>query len=439
MNLTDKNLSKKELSRLLAETDFPAIVKALEYASSEQKSKIFKQLPQERMQKVFIYLEQVTQAAIIQELDNTKAMAILEKMEPDDRARLFEELPTDIASRFLRRLSVKERRATSLLLKYPEETAGRIMSPFYLSLHADMSVEEALKKIRQAGAEAETIYMMPVVNDNMRLEGMVELEKLVMTKPDARIGDLMIKDIRSFSVHEDQEKVARYIQSTDWLAVAIVEEDQQLVGMVTIDDAMDIMQEEETEDIILGSASEPLGKPYLSVSVFRLVKSRVIWLFFLALAGTLTVNVLSAFEGTLDQGIVLALFIPLLVGIGGNTGSQSATTIVRALAMEHVRINDFLKIAARETIVGVFLGLSLGLAAYLVIWVIFQQNIAIIVGLSLIAICTMAALTGSLMPLLARSIGLDPAVVSTPFVSTIIDASGLLVYFTIATLILGSG
>ncbi|KTD34549.1 Magnesium transporter mgtE [Legionella israelensis] len=436
MHMNIKDVSQKELNQLISEAKIPTIVSALDHASAEHQCKIFNLLSASKAEKVFIYLEPVSQAHIIQKLEKRKALAILEKMEPDDRARLFKELPDKIADRFLKRLSFKERHATALLLEYPEETAGRIMSPFFISLRSSMSVEQALEKIRQEGEDAETIYVLPVVDDNSLLKGIVELDRLVMSNPDEHIADLMSKEVKSFSAYEDQEKVARFIQSTDKLAVPIVDEEMHLMGIVTIDDAMDIMQQEETEDIILGGASEPLRKPYLSVSIFRLMRVRVIWLLFLALAGTLTVNVLNAFEATLNEGIVLALFIPLLIGIGGNTGSQSATIIVRALAMDHVRIGDFIKVVARETAVGILLGMILGAVGYVFIWAVFQQNIALVVSLSVIAICTVAALTGSIMPILARIMHLDPAVVSTPFVSTVIDATGLLIYFMIARMIL---
>ncbi|MBI2784990.1 MAG: magnesium transporter, partial [Legionella longbeachae] len=209
-----------------------------------------------------------------------------------------------------------------------------------------------------------------------------------------------------------------------------------LVGIVTIDDAMDIMQQEETEDILRGGASEPLRKPYFSVSIFRLTKMRIIWLIFLAVAGALTVKVLNSFESILNQEILLALFIPLIIGIGGNTGSQSATVIVRALAMNQVQNNDVLRVAIRETTVGILLGLMLGLMAYFTISVLFKKELAMVVAFSLITICSIGALVGSLMPVLSRVFRLDPAVVSAPLVSTVIDAAGLLIYFMLAKIIL---
>ena len=424
MNITNDNLTDQELKTLLATTDAPTIVRELDHASAEERARVFRKLATAKAEHVFSYLDPGHQAEIIQDIEHKKATDILENMEPDDRARLFDELPEEVAERFLRRLSLKERRATSLLLKYPNETAGRIMSPFFIPLQPEMTVEEALKAVRAQGQEAETIYVLPVVDEKNQLNGVIELNKLVLANSNQTIRDLMHKEVKSFSVQEDQEKVARYIQSTDCLAVPIVEENKYLVGIVTMDDAMDIMQQEETEDIFRGIASGSLGKPYLSVPITGLLQIRVIWLILLAIGGTLTVNVLSSFEGVLEQAVVLSLFIPLLIGI------------VRALAVDDVRVSDFLTVAARETCVGILLGLSLGVIAYVVVSIIYQYDVALIVSLSLLTICTMAALTGSLMPLLARVLHLDPAVVSAPFVSTVIDATGLLVYFFIAKIIL---
>lgn len=437
MKLNQKKLPERELKQWLLESDLKTIASELDRAEPARCCRVFNLLPPEKAQRIFSYLEPVNQANLIEELEKKKALILLEGMEPDDRARLLEAFDEKTARRFLRLLSSKEQRATALLLRYAPETAGRIMSPFFMALQSDLSVEQALERIRAVGEEAETIYVLPVVDEHQFLQGVVDLEQLVMAKPNQTIDKLMHRHIKSFKVHDDQEEVARYIQSTDWLAVPVVEEDGRLLGIVTIDDAMEIMEQEDTEDMVRSGASGPLGRPYLTVPIFKLMQIRVVWLFMLALAGTLTVNVLSAFESTLNQVVVLALFIPLLIGIGGNSGSQSATTVVRALAVDDIRISDFFQVALRETFVGLLLGMTLGLVSYLVVWLIFQKNIALIVSLSLVTICTMATFTGAMMPILARLMRLDPAVVSAPFVSTLIDATGLLIYFMIARVILG--
>lgn len=436
MRLRTKHWSDRELKQWLSEAEISTVVDSINQGSTERQIQLFNLLSPTKAETVFIFLEPVNQAEILEHLDHKRALALLERMEPDDRARLFYELTEESSQRFLGLLSAKERTATALLLNYPPETAGRIMSPFFMALSPKMTVEDALDKVRTFGEEAETIYVMPVVDESMTLQGTVELDKLVMTSPGKTIESLMTKNPKSFSVYADQEEIARFIQSTDCLAVPIIEENKKLVGIVTIDDAMDIMQQEETEDILRGGASEPLRKPYFSVSIFRLTKMRIIWLIFLAVAGALTVKVLNSFESILNQEILLALFIPLIIGIGGNTGSQSATVIVRALAMNQVQNNDVLRVAMRETTVGILLGLTLGLMAYFTISVLFKKELAMVVAFSLITICSIGALVGSLMPVLSRVFRLDPAVVSAPLVSTVIDAAGLLIYFMLAKIIL---
>jgi magnesium transporter len=216
-----------------------------------------------------------------------------------------------------------------------------------------------------------------------------------------------------------------------------VEKDNRLVGLVTVDDAMDVLQSEDSEDMARAGATEPIGRAYFSVSLIRLVRSRIVWLSLLALAATLTVNVLSAFETTLETAVSLALFIPLLIGIGGNTGAQSATTIIRAIATDEIDTSDLLRVLLREGLVGLILGVLLGVIAFVVVSAIFDRDIALIVALTLVTICTLAAIVGSFMPLFARILGVDPAVVSAPVVTTVVDATGLLVYFLVAAAVLG--
>lgn len=426
-----------ELSQWLEDTDEVTIAAELDHLDSEPRSEIFSQLSPKRAADIFDYLEPAIQAQLLTAMDSGEAFSLFEELEPDDRARLLEEFAQEQVDTFLDILSPADRSATALLLDYPAESAGRIMSPNFLALRADMTVAEALSRVRHEGNEVETIYFLPIVDDEGRLLGSIELESLVMAEMSDRVEDLEYLRTESFSVRDDQEEVARYIQSADRIAVPVVEADGSLVGIVTVDDAMDIIQREETEDIARASAAEPLGKPYFAVSSLQLVKSRIVWLSMLAIAATLTVNVLTAFEGTLEQVVALALFIPLLIGIGGNTGAQSATTIVRALAVDDVRSSDLLRVAVRESGVGLLLGSGLAVLAYGFVAVVFSQDIALVVALTMVAICTLAALVGSLMPMIASMIKVDPAVVSAPFVTTIVDTTGLIIYFLIATVVLG--
>ncbi|ODS02608.1 hypothetical protein AUC71_01510 [Methyloceanibacter marginalis] len=403
----------------------------------KKRARTLQQMPTEMIDAVFWQLEPEDQAVVLDNVPHDQVIRLLESMDPDDRVHLFQAMPADLISRLMTQLSPRERHCTELLLAYPKETAGRIMTPEFIRLKPGMTVSDGLAEVRRHRDKAETIYVLPVSDDAMRLVGVVELEDLVLAEPDERIQKLIREPQYSVSAWDDQEVTARLIQAADLFAVPVVEKDNRLVGLVTVDDAMDVLQSEETEDIARAGATEPIGRAYFSVSPVRLVRSRIVWLSLLALAGTLTVNVLSAFETTLEAVVSLALFIPLLIGIGGNTGAQSATTIVRAMATEEIHTGDLLRVLLREGLVGLILGALLGIIAFLVVSVIFDRDIALIVTLTLIIICTLASLVGSSMPLFARIVGVDPAVVSAPVVTTVVDATGLLVYFLIAATVLG--
>jgi magnesium transporter len=358
-------------------------------------------------------------------------------MAPDDRVRLFDAMPAAEATQKLAKLSPQERQLTAALLDFPAESAGRIMIPAFVALQPTHTVAEAMAEIRDRGRYVETIYVLPVTDDRGRPVGIVELGDLVLAPPEVRIGDLMETDVHAVRVDEDQEVVARLIQTADLLAVPVVDADGHLIGMVTVDDAIDVMAMEESEDLARTGGSEPLRRPYFSASIFRVARSRVVWLLMLALAATLTVNVLNAFEATIDQVVSLTLFIPLLIGTGGNAGAQAATTITRAIAMNEIRFSDFVSVILRELRVGVLLGAGLALLSFLPVWLFIDRPLALVVSLALVSITTLASLVGAMMPILARRVGVDPAAVSAPFVTTIVDATGLLVYFMIARAVLG--
>jgi magnesium transporter len=311
------------------------------------------------------------------------------------------------------------------------------MSPEYVGLRATMTVAEALDKVRRAGHSAETVYALPVTDDERRLIGAIGLRSLVLAEPGERIGDLMDTEVYSTRVDDDQEVAARLIGDANLLALPVVDSEGRLVGIITVDDAIAILEEEETEDIARTGGAEPVGRPYLTVSVLRLARSRIVWLFLLIIAAGLTVNVLSVFEDTLAEVVTLALFIPLLIGTGGNTGAQAATTVVRAIAVGEVRFEDLPRVVLREARVGLLLGLGLGSIAFVPVTILFGQAIGLVVGLTIVTICTYAATIGSLLPLVARRVGLDPAVLSAPFITTLVDATGLVIYFLIARAVLG--
>jgi magnesium transporter len=435
----------ERLNDWLNETNTVEIADELARLDPEQRAVPFRLLAKDEAIEVFEALDPTDQQALLDSLRDERVVQLFEAMDPDNRARLVDEMPATVATRLLAGLSPWERALTSTLLGYPEETAGRIMSPEYVSLRAGMSAEQAIDKVRRAGRSAETVYALPVTDDQRHLIGAIGLRDLVLADPDQRVGDLMDPDVYSARVDDDQETVARLIGEANLLALPIVDTERRLVGIVTVDDAIAVLEEEETEDIARTGGAEPVGRPYFTVSVFRLARTRIVWLFLLILAAGLTAGVLKLFEDDIAQIVQLALFIPLLIGTGGNTGAQSATTVVRALAVGEVRFEDLPRVVAREARVGLMLGLGLGAIAFLPVFGFlslidstqYALSIATIVSISIVTICTYASTVGSLLPILAGRVGLDPAVLSAPSITTIVDASGLVIYFLIAKAILG--
>jgi magnesium transporter len=384
----------------------------------------------------FKALDPSQQRDVLESSTEAEAQALVEQMRVDDRVRLLDELPPADADAIVAKLSGAEREATELLRRYPSESAGRMMTPRVLALHPRDSVEQALARLRREGPSADTLVVLPVTDDGGRLEGVVRLSDLVQAAPGSHARHVMDAGYPTVLAGDDREPVARLIQEEDLLAVPVVDEERRLLGVVTVDDAMEVIEHEETEDISrMAAASDPLGVPYHAAPVRRLVRARIVWLLFLVAAATLTVTVLGAFEGSLQQAVTLAVFIPLLIGTGGNCGSQAATTMTRALAVGDVRFSDTVPSVLKEARVGLLLGLLFGAIGFPLVTLIWSVDLAATVSLTLIAICAWATAVGALLPLLASRVGVDPAVVSAPLVTTLVDATGLLIYFGIAQLL----
>jgi magnesium transporter len=425
------------LRRWLEDNGVLEIADELTRLPAEERAIPFRLLPKDRALAVFETLDPLSQQELLAGLREGRVRVLVEEMPPDDRARLIDEMPAKVALRLLAGLSAEERALTAVLLGYPEDSAGRMMSPEVVSVTESMTAAQALDRIRRQGGSAETVYILPVTDQERRLQGTVELRDLVLASPSTAVRSLMDREPYFARVDDPQEQAARLMADGGFLALPVVDTEQRLVGLITFDDAMEILEEEETEDISRTGGSEPLAGPYLSVPVLHIARSRVIWLLALIVAATLTVNVLRVFEETLETVVVLALFIPLLIGTGGNTGAQAATTVIRAMALGEVRFTDLPRVIGREARVGFVLGLVLGGLAFPPVTFFFDSAIALIVSLTLLSICTIAAFLGSLLPLVARRAGIDPAVVSAPLITTLVDATGLILYFVIAGLVLG--
>lgn len=382
---------------------------------------------------VFDVMQVWQQRELLDGLRDPHVHELIESMEPDDRVRLLDEVPASVTHRLIAGLSERERELTDLLLGYPAGSAGRIMSPEYLELRPEASVEEALALVRERGRGLETLLVLPVRDAGRRLAGVVRLTDLVVAAPDARVAQLVDVGYPSVGARDDQEAVAQMMRRCDLVAVPVVDDELRLVGIVTVDDAMEVLEQAGGEDLTrVAGASEPLGVPYHAVSVRRLVRSRIVWLLFLVAAATLTVTVLSAFEGTLERVVSLALFVPLLIGTGGNCGAQAATTMTRAIAVGEVGFSDALPAVLKEARVGLMLGGLFALLGFAPVAAVWSVDIAATVSLTLLAICAWATTVGALLPLVSSRLGIDPAVVSAPLVTTFVDATGLLIYFGIA-------
>ena len=404
---------------------------------SVQSALVWRLLNRDRALEVFEELDTHEQQELLNGMRDQAFREILESMDPDDRARMLGEAPASFAHRVLQGLSPKERAMTASLLGYPENSVGRVMSPEVVTIPQSTPVPDIVKVIKRKGQDAETIDILAVVDRARKLVGVVELNQVVMADEELTAGDLADESAPALSVTDDAEGAARLVQETNRLGLVVVDSETRVIGVLTVDDALEIIEEADTEDVARQAATLPSTGHYLSASPIRLAGLRVVWLLILIVAATLTVSVLQLFETSLEAVTALALFIPLLVGTGGNVGAQAATSAVRALAVGEVRPSDALRVAWRESRVGLLLGLVLGALAFGAGWIVAGVPVGLVVGISVVLVCIWAATVGSLMPLMARALSIDPAVISAPLVTTLVDATGLVIYFVVAGAFLG--
>jgi magnesium transporter len=421
----------------LADTSTVELAEELPRMDLAEQALRFRLLPKDRALAVFEELDTVHQQELIDGLKTDTVRELLESMEADDRAKLFDEMPAKVATRFQSQLSAADRRTTAQLLGYEPESAGRIMTPDYVSLRASMSAAAAIERIRHLRERPRHLDVLPVTDGHRKLLGTVTLADLVSADPETPVADFIADEHYQVSTDTDQEEAARLIQEANLIALSVVDHEDRLVGMITWDDAMEVLEAEDTEDAVRAGGSEPLERPYLSAGVFMLARKRAVWLLILAVSASLTVTVLDYYESYLSQVTVLALFVSLLTGTGGNSGSQASVTIIRAMAVGEVRFSDALKITWREARVGFLLGTMLALVGGPVVGYLYGWDMGLIIALTLLGICTWSTFVGSFLPLAAKKVGIDPALVSAPMVSTLCDATGLIIYFSFAALVLG--
>ena len=398
----------------------------------------FRLLPKDEAIEVYEYLDAAVQQTLLERLRSGEVLELVEEMSPDDRVRLFDELPAKVVRRLLAELSPAERRITAQLLGYEAETAGRLMTTEFVDLKEFHSAAQALAIVRRRARDTETIYSLYVTDGSRHLTGILSLRDLVTADPEARIGDVMTREVVSVDTDTNQEEVARAIQRYDFLAVPVVDREQRLVGIVTVDDVIDVIEQEATRDLYAAGAVQAGDEDdYFQSNLFTVARRRVVWLLVLLVANSGTSAVIASQELVLKQVVVLAAWIPLLIGTGGNVGAQSSTVVIRGLSTQRLQAMGAWRAIWREAVAGALLGLLMVLAV--VPWAAYvagSWGVATAAGLSLVVITTLAATAGAALPLLFDRLGLDPALMSAPFIATITDVAGVFIYLQLASWLL---
>ncbi|HSK86320.1 MAG TPA: magnesium transporter [Rubrobacter sp.] len=425
-----------QLKERIAEHPAPEVAELLLDLEKRDRVLLFRALPRPLSTDVFAYLEPETRNALLKELTDEETRQLLADMDADDRTALLGELPGQATQKLLNLLSSEDRREAQQLLGYPEDSVGRLMTPDYVAVRPHWKIGKALGHVRKLGIDRETINWVYVVDDSWRLLDALTLRSFIVTEPEKTVEEIMDHRFVAVSATADREEAVRTIQRHDLEAVPVVDSEGVLVGIVTVDDVLDVAEMEATEDFHLYGAVQPLESSYRQSSVWFLFRKRVAWLVVLVGVGLLSSSIIGAFEETLESAIALAFFIPLLIGSGGNTGSQSATLMVRAIAIGDLELRQWGRALSKELAIGISLGLALGLATAAMGTFRGGAVIGLIVGLTMVAIVLTANMLGAMLPFILTRAKLDPAAASAPLIATVMDATGLIIYFTIATVIL---
>ncbi|MDD3347456.1 magnesium transporter [Oscillibacter sp.] len=435
-----------QLRSLLLPMEAADIAQLCEELSEEQLPLVFRLLPKELAAEVFVELDSDEQEMLIRGFSNTELKEVLDELYLDDTVDIVEEMPANVVKRILRHSDPDTRKSINEILKYPEDSTGSIMTTEYVDLQKDMTVAAAFKRIRRTGPDKETINICYVIDKNRRLIGLVSIRTLLLADEDAVIEDIMETSIVSVSTLDDQELTARALSKYDFLALPVVDTENRLVGIVTVDDAMDVLQDEVTEDIQLMAAILPSDKPYLKNGIFEIFRARIPWLLLLMISATFTGQIIAKFETALAAFTVLTAYIPMLMDTGGNSGSQASVTVIRGVSLGQIKFSDLPQVVWKETRVSIVCGVVLSAANFVKLMLVDRMlfhNSAVTVPVAATVCATLiltvfcAKLVGCTLPLLAKKIGFDPAVMASPFITTIVDAISLLIYFQFAALLLG--
>ena len=443
-------IEEKKYTRLrecLEELNPADIALILEEAELKDLPVVFRFLPKELAAEVFVEMDRDLQQHLIESFSNTELKDVLDELFMDDMVDIIDEMPAIVAKRILKQTDAKTRKMINQLLAYPDDSAGSIMTTEYVDLKKNMTVDEAFDHIREIGLDTETIYTCYVMDRGRHLLGIVTVKDLLLNPKTCILSDIMDENIIFANTLDDKEEVAGQFEKYDLMALPVVDKENRLVGIITVDDAIDVIQEEATEDIEMMAAILPSEKSYLKTGVFATFKARIPWLMFLMISATFTGAIISSFEGRLTKWMALIAFIPMLMGTGGNSGSQSSVTVIRCLSTGEIEFKDIWRVIWKELRVSVVCGLVLGIVNFIKLYLVdhlwlnnFDDGVylteMLAVSLTVVLVVIVAKLVGSVLPIVAKKLGADPAVMASPLVTTILDAFSLLIYFSIATMLL---
>lgn len=413
------------------------VAQMFEDMNKREISLLFRLMPKEQAAETFVELEADNQEALIKAFSDNELKEVLDELYLDDAVDIVEEMPANVVRRILQNTDEATRKMINEILKYPKDSAGSIMTIEYVNLKENMTVADAFQTIRRTGIDKETIYSCYVTDQNRYLKGIVSAKGLLLSESDALISEIMNDDVISVLTTDDREEAAQKLQMYDLLAMPVVDHENRLVGIITIDDAIDVIEQEATEDIEMMAAITPTDKPYLKTGVFETWWKRIPWLLLLMISATFTSVIINRYDTALAT-LGLAAFMPMLMGTGGNAGSQASVAVIRALSLGEVEMGDILRIVWKELRVSILCGVTMAVATFGKLLLIDRPTTmtAVVVSLTLVATIVTAKLVGCILPVLAKRVGFDPAVMASPFITTIVDALSLIIYFDIATAIL---
>lgn len=428
----------KRLKEMLVHSEPADIAIAFDDMNERQRALLFRILPKELAAEVFVELDSDTQSKLIEGFSDSELKEVLDELYADDAADIVEEMPANVVKRILLHADPELRKDINQMLRYPPDCAGSIMTTEFVDLKRDMTVSDAFTHIRRTGMDKETIYTCYVIDSNRILLGLVSVKDLLLSDYQMQISDIMETDIISVKTTDDREYAAGLFEKYDFLAIPVVDNENRLVGIITVDDAIDVIQEEATEDIEKMAAITPSDKPYLKTGVFETYRQRIPWLLLLMVSATFTGSIITNYQNAFVSYSILTAFIPMLMDSGGNSGSQSSVTIIRGLSLGEIEFRDIFRVIFKELRVAFFCGLTLAAAMFakLMLFDRVGLQIGVVVSITLLATIIFAKMVGCALPMIAKKIGFDPAVMASPFITTIVDAVSLIIYFNVATAIL---